>query len=121
MLRKAGLIAALLDFSFAAPGVTWRLARAAYRLTMAVFGILGLGALIYAAIQPPAVGALVLAVTGVGLLFGLVLIRFWLGALVVLSRIEEQAEEIADQVAGIALNTAPVSEPDDRARVEGPR
>jgi hypothetical protein len=110
---------ALFDFSLAAPA-TSQLVRVAYGLTLVVLAVLGIVGVLYAALLPFAIAVLVLTATILGVLVGAVLVRLWLGAMLALSRIEERTEELAEQVAGIALNTAPVWAPERHAAVEPP-
>lgn len=117
MPRRTTRITALFYFSFAAPA-TSQLVGAAYGLALAVLAILGLLVVIYAVLQPFVIGVLVVTATATGLLACAVFIRLWLGAVVALSRIEERTEEIAEQLAGIALNTTPVWAPERGAQVE---
>jgi len=117
MVRDTESITTHFEFPLGAP-MTRRLARAAYVVTIAFLGVVALGVVVYSAMRSLAIGALVLGISGAGVFVAASLLRLWLGALVSLSRIEEQSEEIAEQVAGIALNTAPLAEPARSARIE---
>ena len=100
--RKA-LFAALFDFSFT-DLVTTRLAGAVYVLAVAAAGLLAFGVFVYSMMQSLALGIVLLLAAGVAVLSWLLLVRLWLEAVVVLSRIAAQTEEIAEQVAGIAVD-----------------
>jgi hypothetical protein len=119
MGRETRSITTRFDFSLGRP-MTPRLARAIYGLALAVLAILAVTAVVYGAMLSPALGVLIIAVAGAGVLLGAVLLRLWLGALLAVTRLEERTEEIAEQVAGIALNTAPIAEPGRREHVESP-
>jgi len=116
MAGKPGFFAALFDFSFT-DLVTTRLASAVYALAVGAAGLLTLVVTVYGLGQSPGLGILFAIVAGVGFLLCVVLVRLWLEAVVVLSRIAEHAEEIAEQVAGIAVDTATGSRSERSAHV----
>ena len=116
MAGKPGFFAALFDFSFT-DLVTTRLASAVYALAVGAAGLLALVVTVYGLGQSPGLGILFAIVAGVGFLLCVVLVRLWLEAVVVLSRIAEHAEEIAEQVAGIAVDTATGSRSERSAHV----
>ena len=109
MTGKKGFFAVLVDFSFT-DLVTTRLASAVYVLAVAGAGLLAFGVFVYGVMQSLTLGIVFLLGAGVAVLFWVLLVRLWLEAVVVLSRIAEQTEEIAEQLAGIALNTAATSQ-----------
>jgi len=102
MADKPGFFAALFDFSFT-DLVTTRLASTVYVLAVAGSGLLAFGVFVYGMMQSLTLGIVLLAAAGVGSLFCAVFVRLWLEGVVVLSRIAAQTEEIAEQVAGIAV------------------
>lgn len=115
MVGRQGFFAALFDFSFAEL-VTTRFARAAYRIAITAAGVLVLVFFVYGVMKSRTLGIALVVGGGVAFLLCVVLLRVWLEALVVVSRIAAQTEEIAEQVAGIALNTARGSEVEPSAR-----
>ena len=105
MVRSPGFFSVLFDFSFT-KWVTVRLAAVVYALAMVVGGILAMAVVGLGLAQSLPIGIVSLIVAALGFLMWVVAIRLGLEAMVVLSRIAEQTEEIAEQVAGIAVDAS---------------
>lgn len=100
-----GFFSALFEFSFVELVAT-RLVKGLYVLVVGAAGLLGAGIVLYGMSRSLWLGILFFAVGALVLSSGVVAVRLWLEAAVVLMRIADQTEEIAEQVAGIAVNTA---------------
>lgn len=105
MVSRHGFFATVFDFSFTEL-VTARLVRAVYVLAAAGAGLLACAAFTYGMMQSPALGIVLLFGAGVAALIAVLLVRVWLETVVVLLRIADQTEEIAEQLAGIAVEVA---------------
>jgi Domain of unknown function (DUF4282) len=105
MPGETGFLTAVFDFSFT-ESVTTRVARGLYGLAMAMGGLLAVLLVTLGLAQSLFLGVLSLVVAGVGFLLFVAVVRLWLEAAVVRFRIAERTEEIAEEVAGIAVNTA---------------
>lgn len=112
MATRTGFFAALFDWSLTEL-LTTRVARAVYILAIAAAVLLTAVAFVYGLRSSPTLGIVLTVAAGVGLVSCLVFVRLSLEAVMVLSRIAAQTEEIAEQVAGIAVDIAAHS------RVEG--
>jgi hypothetical protein len=112
MAGKVGFFAALIDFSFAESvtlrlePVTLRLAKGAYGVAVAVAAVGVVVSFAAGMTQSPTLGVVSLVIAVSASLFGIMVVRLWLEMMVVLFRIAEHTEEIAEQVAGIAGDTA---------------
>lgn len=105
MLSQHGFFSAVLDLSFSEL-VTAKLAKGLYRLVVGGAGLLGVAIVLYGLSQSVWLGLLSLLTVSLVLLLAIVVVRVWLEAELVLMRIADQMEEIAEQVAGIAMDTA---------------
>lgn len=113
-----GFFSALFDFSFAELVAT-RLVKGLYVLAVGAAGLVGVGIVLYGMSRSLWLGVLSFLVGAFVLSLGVAVVRLWLEAAVVLMRIADQTEEIAEQVAGIAVNTGEGSQSKLRDHVGG--
>ncbi len=105
MAGKSGSLAVLFDFSFTEL-ITKRVAGTVYGVAVAGLGIVAGAVVAFGFARHPAFGLLFVIGAVAGLLVSVLVVRVWLEAAVVLARIADQAEELAEQVAGIAVEVA---------------
>ena len=102
MVSRHGLFTTLFDFSFTELATT-KLAKGLYALAVGGAGLLGVVMVLYGMTRSLFVGILSFLLAALLLLFTTAVVRLSLEAAVVLMRIADQLEEIAEQVAGIAV------------------
>lgn len=102
MAGQRRFLAALFEFSFTEL-VTERVAGTVYGVAVGAIGILAGAVVAFGFAQHPALALLFVTGAAAGFLASVLVVRVWLEAVVVLVRIAEQAEELAEQVAGIAM------------------
>lgn len=106
MARRHGFLATLLDASFTEL-MTQRLAGAMYGVVASGLGIV-IGAVVALGVaQHPEFGVVFVIGAAAAFVVLVVILRLLLEVAVVLVRIADQTEEIAEQVAGIAVDRAP--------------
>lgn len=106
MESRHGFFSAVLDLSFSEL-VTARHAKELYTVAVGGAGLLSVAIVLYGLSRSPWLGILSFLVTAPVLLFVVIVVRLGLEAGAVLMRIAEQTEEIAEQVAGIAVEMRP--------------
>ena len=117
MVAQRGFVSALFDFSFT-DVVTPRLAKGLYALTIGGAAVGGAGIALYGLSRSLWLGVLASLLAVTVLIAVVAFIRVWLELAFVVLRLADQTEEIAEQVAGIAVEVAATSrrEPSASAR-----
>ena len=102
MASRHGFFTTLFDFSFAELA-TMKLAKGLYALAVGGAGLLAVVMVLYGMTRSLLAGVFSFLLAALLLLFTTAVVRLSLEAAVVLMRIADQTEEIAEQVAGIAV------------------
>jgi MFS family permease len=105
MAGRHGLLAALLDASFTEL-MTQRMAGAVYGGVVAGLGIVTGAVVAYGVARDPGFGLVFVIGAAAAFVVLVLIVRLLLEAAVVLVRIADQTEEIAEQVAGMAVGVA---------------